>query len=198
MQECKISGTKHNVFDQMKLVGNGIYLRCVEESDAASLVALNERNRSFFEPYMTQRPEAFYTVEHQLTLIRSGLALMQQDQKYTFGIFLTESNQLIGVVSLTEIVRGHLQSCWLGYYLDQAQNGHGYTTEAVRLVVKCAFEVFDLHRVEAGVMPHNTGSIRVLEKSGFEREGLNRKNVQINGQWEDHLHFAIVNPEGGR
>jgi ribosomal-protein-alanine N-acetyltransferase len=43
-------------------------------------------------------------------------------------------------------------------------------------------------------MPHNIGSIRVLEKAGFEKEGLARKNVKINGKWEDHVQLAIVNP----
>lgn len=46
-----------------------------------------------------------------------------------------------------------------------------------------------------GRMLHNSGSIRVLEKVGFEKEGLSKKNVRINGKWEDHLHFAILNPE---
>jgi ribosomal-protein-alanine N-acetyltransferase len=64
----------------------------------------------------------------------------------------------------------------------------------VRLIVDYAFEVLKLHRIEAGVMPHNIGSIRVLEKAGFHKEGLSKKNVKINGRWEDHLHFAIVNP----
>ena len=178
----------------MKLAGQGIYLRFLIESDAPSMVALNQRNRDFFEPYLIERPEEFYTVEYQQASIRSGFALMDQDQKYSFGVFLRESQELIGVLSLTEIVRGPYQSCWLGYYLDQAQNGHGYTTEAVGLVVKYAFQVLGLHRIEAGVMPHNTGSIRVLEKAGFHTEGLNKKNVLINGRWEDHLHCAIVNP----
>jgi len=181
----------------MKLVGNGIYLRFLKESDAASMVALNKRNRDFYEPYLIDRPEEFYTVEYQLRSIRSGLALMEQDQKYSFGVVLSEAQQLIGVVSLTEVVRGPLQSCWLGYYLDQAHNGHGYTTEAVELVVKYVFQVLGFHRVETGVMPHNVGSIRVLEKAGFEQEGLNKKNVLINGRWEDHLHFAMVNPVRG-
>ncbi|MDQ0189180.1 GNAT family N-acetyltransferase [Alicyclobacillus cycloheptanicus] len=178
----------------MKLVGNGIYLRFLQESDAVSLVALNERNRDFFEPYLIDRPEAFYSVEYQQMSIHSGLAMMEQDQKYSFGIFLSESHELVGLVSLTEVVRGPYQSCWLGYYLDQGHNGHGYTTEAVKLVVKYAFQVLGLHRIEAGVMPHNVGSIRVLEKARFLQEGLNKKNVLINGRWRDHLHFAIVNP----
>lgn len=52
-----------------------------------------------------------------------------------------------------------------------------------------------MHRIEAGVMPHNVGSIRVLEKSGFHYEGIARKNVKINGQWADHQELAIINPK---
>lgn len=178
----------------MKLVGHEIYLRFQTESDAVSMLGLNQRNREFFQRYLCDRNDEFYTVEHQLDRIKSGLTLMQQDQKYSFGIFLVKTDELIGDVALTEIVRGPLQTCWIGYYVDRSQNGRGYTTEAVRLVVDYAFEILKLHRVEAGVMPHNLGSIRVLEKAGFYNEGLSKKNVLINGKWEDHLHFAVVNP----
>lgn len=134
-------------------------------------------------------------MEYQLNSIKSGHTSKEKDEGYFWGVFLIESNDLIGIVSLTELVRGPLQSCWLGYSLDHAQNGRGYTTEAAHLVIGCAFQVLKLHRIEAGVMPHNLASIRVLEKVGFEKEGLSRKNVLINGNWEDHLHFAIINPE---
>ncbi|GMA64192.1 GNAT family N-acetyltransferase [Alicyclobacillus fastidiosus] len=179
----------------MKLVGNDIYLRFLEESDAAAKLELNVRNRAFFEAFLTTRSEDFYTIEYQVNSIKSSIAKMEQDAEYVFGVFLTSTDDLIGIVSLTEVMRGPLQSCWLGYSLDKAYNGRGYTTEAVRLVVDYAFRVLKLHRIEAGVMPHNRGSIRVLEKSGFEKEGLSKKNVLINGKWEDHLHFAIVNPD---
>jgi ribosomal-protein-alanine N-acetyltransferase len=68
-------------------------------------------------------------------------------------------------------------------------------TEAVRLVVRFAFEQLKLHRLEAGVMPHNLGSIRVLEKAGFHKEGIAKKNVKINGRWEDHQILAIINED---
>lgn len=179
----------------MKLVGNDIYLRFLEESDAAAKLELNLRNRTFFETYLTTRGEELYTIEYQINSIKSSMEKMEQDREYVFGIFLISTDDLIGIIGLTEVVRGPLQSCWLGYSLDKAYNGRGYTTEAVRLVVDYAFQVLKLHRIEAGVMPHNRGSIRVLEKAGFEKEGLSRKNVLINGKWEDHLHFAIVNPD---
>ncbi len=68
-------------------------------------------------------------------------------------------------------------------------------TETVRLVVDYAFHELKLHRIEAGVMPRNLGSMRVLEKAGFHKEGIARKNVKINGVWEDHQVLAILNPD---
>jgi len=179
----------------MKLVGDGIYVRFLEESDAAAKLELFLRNRAFFETYSTTRTEEFYTMDYQLSSIISSDTSMENSAKYEYGVFLNNSNDLIGVISLTEVVRGSLQSCWLGYFLDKAHNGRGFTTEAVRLVISHAFDVLKLHRIEAGVMPHNAGSIRVLEKTGFEKEGLSKKNVLINGKWEDHLHFAIVSTD---
>ncbi|MBL3644630.1 GNAT family N-acetyltransferase [Bacillus sp. RHFB] len=73
-----------------------------------------------------------------------------------------------------------LQSALIGYYLDQKNNGNGYTTEAVNLVIDYAFRTLSLHRIEAGVMPNNIGSIRVLEKAGFHKEGIAKQNIKIN------------------
>lgn len=67
-------------------------------------------------------------------------------------------------------------------------------TEAVKLIVDFAFHELKLHRIEAGVMPRNLGSMRVLEKAGFHK-GHRPKNVKINGVWEDHQVLAILNPD---
>ncbi len=175
-------------------MGRKIYLRYLKESDAKPLVDIHLRNRAFWQRYTPRRDEVFYTESHQLQRIRTSLEKMQRDEQYTFGILLIDTDELIGIIELTDVLRGPLQSCWLGYYIDSSHSGHGYTTEAVQLLVDHAFHVLKLHRIEAGVMPHHAGSIRVLEKAGSHKEGLSKKNVKINGQWEDHLHFAIVNP----
>jgi ribosomal-protein-alanine N-acetyltransferase len=64
---------------------------------------------------------------------------------------------------------------------------------AAKEVIRIAFNELGFHRVEAGVQPTNIGSVRVLEKAGMIREGLNRSNVRINGEWKDHYLYAIVN-----
>lgn len=118
----------------------------------------------------------------------------KKDIEYRFGIFQINNDVLLGTIGLFHVFRGPSQSATLGYSLDQEHNGKGYTTEAVNLVVNYAFEILNLHRIEAGVMPNNIGSMRVLEKAGFHKEGIAIKNVEINGRWEDHQMLAILNP----
>ncbi|WP_269868048.1 GNAT family N-acetyltransferase [Paenibacillus caseinilyticus] len=174
------------------LEGEQISLRVLTPVHTETLFHHELANRDFFCLYTGTTNEDFYTVEGQRNRILRYLRKRQRDEAYLYGIFLRESGELIGTISLMEVMRGSLQSCFVGYTLDKAHNGKGYMTEAVRLLVKHAFEVLGLQRIDAGVMPHNTGSIRVLEKAGFRQEGLARKNVEINGVRQDHLMLGIV------
>ena len=112
---------------------------------------------------------------------------------YRFYIALKGSNPIIGSIALSNIIRGAFQSCHLGYQLDGAHTGQGYMTEAVKRIVVFGFEELKLHRIEGNVIPRNLPSRAVLEKSGFVSEGLSNKYLKINGKWEDHLHYVILN-----
>lgn len=177
----------------MQLIGSNVCVRPVEESDADMLLALEVKNRDFFQPFTGLREASFYTLQGQEDRIKEEMEQSKEDKAYFFVICAQASGQIIGEIMLTEVVRYNLQSCWIGYFLDKEQNGKGYMTEAVNLVVRYAFDELDFHRIEAGVMPHNTGSIKVLLKAGFHKEGIAKKNVKINGYWEDHQTLAIVN-----
>lgn len=176
----------------MRLDGKEIYLRPLELSDAETLWALQLRNMDFFRKTAPTHQDHFYTLDFQVEQIKKGMQQQENDQRYGFGIFLKENDLLIGSVMLGGVMRGPFQSCILGYYLDQQYNGKGYVSKAVELVIDFAFQELKLHRIEAGVMPSNTGSIRVLEKAGFTREGLSRENIEINGKRESHLVFSLL------
>ena len=177
----------------MRLIGNNVFLRKFEVTDAEDVLSFEVRNREFFKPFTHIKEEEFYTLPFQQERIKTNNERSENDLYYSFGIFLKETEEFIGIIMLAEVLRGNLQSCFVGYYLDEAQNGKGFTTEAVQLVVDYAFNELKLHRIEAGVMPHNIGSIKVLLKSGFHKEGIAKKNVKINGKWEDHQVLAILN-----
>ncbi|MGF9982173.1 GNAT family protein [Bacillus subtilis] len=177
------------------LKGKTIYVRPLEVTDAEENLRLQSENRDFFEQFSMIRADDYYTVEGQRKRITEYQERLEKDEEYHFGVFTASDDRLIGTVSLFQIIRGALQTAFIGYFLDKAHNGKGIMTEAVRLVVDYAFHELKLHRIEAGVMPRNLGSMRVLEKAGFHKEGIARKNVKINGVWEDHQVLAILNPD---
>ncbi|CDN42891.1 Putative ribosomal-protein-alanine acetyltransferase [Paenibacillus sp. P22] len=177
------------------LNGNRIELSFFEEKDAPALLKLEQSNKDFFRLYSGTKDDQFYTLEAQEVRIAGAMKQREQDQGYHLLIRPRGASEVIGTIALSGVARGSLQSAWLGYMLDREHNGKGLMTEAVQLIVPYAFGELDLHRLEAGVMPHNEGSIRVLTKAGFQKEGLARKNVRINGRWEDHVTLAIVREE---
>lgn len=173
---------------------NAIVIRPLSLNDAERELVLQTENRMFFEQFAMSRQEDFYTLEGRKKRIEQSLKDAENDTEYSFGIFLQDQT-LIGTISLFQVVRGSLQSAFNGYFLDGKHNGKGYATKAVKLIVDYAFNELKLHRIEAGVMPRNKASIRVLEKAGFHKEGIARKNVKIKGKWEDHQVLAIIHPE---
>lgn len=172
-----------------------ISLRYMELDDITELLALEERNREFFQNYTGLRKDDFYTLEGQKNRIIQAKLSSENDQAYSYVIEEKATGSIVGIIALTGVLRHSLQSAWVGYFLDREVNGRGYMTEAVKQVVAIAFSKLNLHRLEAGVMPHNLRSMHVLEKAGFEKEGIARKNVKINGKWEDHMILSIINPE---
>ena len=80
------------------------------------------------------------------------------------------------------------------YKFDAAFQHQGYAREAVTKVLNIAFTDLSLHRVFARVMPENTPSLRLLEVIGFTCEGTEYACTQIQGKWEDHIRYALLNP----
>ena len=80
----------------------------------------------------------------------------------------------------------------IGYWIGERYAGRGLMVDAVRLLVRHAFDTLRLHRIEAACIPDNTRSVRVLEKAGFRREGLLRSYLRINGEWHDHYIYALI------
>jgi ribosomal-protein-alanine N-acetyltransferase len=68
-------------------------------------------------------------------------------------------------------------------------------TAAVRAVIPFVFDSLELHRMEAACLPSNVASIRLLERTGFVREGLARRYLRINGVWQDHLLYALLDTD---
>jgi ribosomal-protein-alanine N-acetyltransferase len=157
-------------------------IRLLEPDDAEELAALYRANRAFLAPFEPDRADEFYTAGHQRRRIeRIGRDLWRWA--------ILDGGEMVGMIALVDVVREEVQLGNVGYFVAERHNGQGYATSAVADVVAFAFGEAGLHRIEAGTLVDNYASQRVLEKNGFERFGLARKLLKINGEWRDHVLF---------
>jgi [ribosomal protein S5]-alanine N-acetyltransferase len=161
-------------------------IRPLQPEDAAELAALYAANRDFLAPYEPVRPEDFFTAAGQRERIERQLA----DETHPFAIL--DDGAIAGTINVFHIMREALQSCTIGYWIDEARNGRGLATGAVEDVVVYAFGELALHRVEAATLLDNVASQRVLEKASFERIGVARRFLLINGEWRDFVLFQRI------
>jgi [ribosomal protein S5]-alanine N-acetyltransferase len=180
-----------------RLVGRHTYLRMPEDRDWRPWADLRAASRDFLMPWEpTWPPDALMRDSFRRRLRRYGID-WREDAGYSFFIFRQEDNCFLGGVTLGNVRRGVAQSGTLGYWIGQPYARQGYMTDALRAVVAFSFEALELHRLEAACLPTNTASQRVLAKMGFKEEGYARKYLRINGEWSDHLLFALVGTEAG-
>jgi ribosomal-protein-alanine N-acetyltransferase len=108
---------------------------------------------------------------------------------------LTYDGRLCGQVTVAGIVWGSACSATIGYWVDQQVAGRGVMPTAVALVTDHCFGIVGLHRIEINIRPENGASRRVVEKLGFRAEGLRLRLLHINGEWADHLSYALTAEE---
>ena len=105
---------------------------------------------------------------------------------------LLDGELIIGVMTLSGIVRGPFLSAHLGYWVDKEFTGRGIGTAAVGFAVESSRNELGLHRLQAATLPHNAASQKVLKRCGFEEIGLAPAYLQIAGTWQDHILYQRI------
>jgi ribosomal-protein-alanine N-acetyltransferase len=170
--------------------GNGVTLRTPQTTDFEEWAALREASRNFLTPWEPTWPDDDLTRGAFRRRIKRYTEDLRADQGYAFLIFRSGDGVLVGGLTLANIRRGVAQAGSLGYWMGLPFIRHGYMTAAVRAVIPFALSSLRLHRLEAACIPSNAGSIKLLENTGFTREGYAREYLCINGTWQDHLLYA--------
>jgi len=178
--------------------GPRVLLRPLRVNDWEAWSEVRLRNRTWLEKWEPApepgSPDA--ARDREAFRARCGAIERQRhfDTAYSFGVFLN-AGEFAGEVSLGSIQRGAFQGAYLGYWIDEKHAGHGYTPEAVVLMLRYGFEDLHLHRIQASIVPRNAPSRRVAEKVGLRDEGVAQRYLQIQGTWEDHIRYAMTSEE---
>ena len=153
-------------------------------SDAAEFIDAVRASRALHAPWvgMPDTPELF----------AAYLERVARDDQASYLIRHRACGSLVGVVNVSNIVRGALQSGYLSYAAFASHAGRGLMTEGLQMVLGSAFGGLGLHRVEANIQPGNTRSIGLVRRLGFQQEGFSRRYLKIGGEWRDHERWALL------
>lgn len=165
-------------------------LRLPIHSDFRDWSSLREESREFLAPW-----EPSWSADHLSRKAFSNRvywAARAESAGTALPFFLIrrEDGRVLGAITLDNIRRGPAQAGTLGYWVGARYARQGYMREAIAAVVRYAFSVLDLSRIEAACLPENVASRGALEKSGFKYEGVAQSYLQINGRWRNHVLYS--------
>lgn len=178
--------------EQPTLTTREVVMRPPVFSDYEAWCQVRLESREFLQPWEPTWPPTDLLRTAFKGRIRRYAKDRREGTGYTFFLFHRETGALLGGITLSNVRRGVTQSATLGYWMGVNSAGKGLMRQSVSRLLLFVFEDLKLHRVEAACLPHNTASINLLKRVGFREEGYARRYLYINGQWQDHILFAIL------
>ncbi len=163
-----------------------VELRPLTEADRDDFVAATAASRELHRPWVAP-PTELAAFDARLTRSRE-----REWEWEWLAVRRREDDAIVGYFEISEIVRGPLQSAFLGYGGVAAHARRGYMTAGLHLLLRRAFEELRLHRLEANIQPANEASIALVRRCGFVHEGFSERYLKIGGRWRDHERWAIL------
>jgi ribosomal-protein-alanine N-acetyltransferase len=167
--------------------GSRVELRDIVLADADAFLTMVRESRDLHRPW-TYPPERADQFED----------LVSRTSRDDFACLVTTlsgNGDLVGVFTISQIVRGYFQSAYLGYYAAARHAGKGLMGESMALVLDHSFGPLALHRLEANIQPGNARSVALARGAGFRLEGFSPRYLLIGGRWRDHERYAITADE---
>jgi len=182
--------TQKIIKDSDYIAGKKISLRMLVEADC------NERYLGWLlDPKINCFLETRWQ-KQSLESIRSFVKQMISDSdSYLFAIIDSESNFHIGNIKIGPIQRNHLHADVSYFIGEKSKWGQGFASDAIQAVTKFGFTRLYLKNIYAGIYESNIASEKALIKSGYHRECVYKKQLRAGSGWEDHIIYAIYNPD---
>lgn len=177
--------------EPQSLLTKRLILRRPQSSDFESWAHLRRSSERFLKPF-----EPLWAHD-ELSRSSYRARLRQQEADISSGRGLpwflfsrSAPDQLMGGLTISNIRRGVADTGTLGYWMGESYAGQGFMSEAVHAICKDCFTTHRLHRIEAATVLENERSQRLLLNCHFQKEGIARQYLKIDGNWRDHVLFA--------
>jgi ribosomal-protein-alanine N-acetyltransferase len=186
----------HSVLeDPGEIRDNDLTLRMPRSDDFEQWSTLRQKSQNFLQPWEPEWRKADYKRTSFRQRIKRYQAELKSGKAVSLFVFIEGGETLAGGLTLSNIRRGVAQTCTLGYWMGERHAGKGIMKQAVQLTIPYIFDTLKLHRLEAAAIENNKRSIALLEKCGFVFEGKVRQYLKINGKWQDHRLYALLDDD---
>ena len=175
---------------KVRLETERLTLRPPAHHDFRAWTALRRDSSAFLQPWEPTWAEDHLSRKSFTNRVYWSQRSVQQGTALPLFLIRREDESLVGAITLDNIRRGPAQAGTTGYWIGQPFARQGYMREAIVALVHHAFTVLDLSRIEAGCLPENTASRRLLESCGYKYEGVAQSYLQIAGRWRNHVLYA--------
>lgn len=187
MSDSKISNPTYRI-ETKRLV-----VRCYNPSDAQMLADSVRESAEHLKPWMPwahNEPEPF---EEKVKRLQSFRGRFDLGQDYVYGIFNREETRLLGGTGLhTRLGENELE---IGYWIHEDFVNRGLATESTAALIKVAFEIIHVRRIEIHCDPGNLASAAVPRKLGFTHEGTLRAKTAFLDGWSDSMVWGLLESE---
>lgn len=170
------------------------HLTILSPDQAPLMVDFYRRNRAHLTPWEPLRDDHFYTLSYWHGRLQDSYSQFFNGTGVHLVALDPVGTRVIATCNFSHIMMGVFKACHLGYAIDRQHEGQGVMREILPVAIDYLFRELDLHRIMACYMPANRRSGALLEWLGFEREGVAREYLMINGRWEDHILTSLINP----
>lgn len=178
-------------WDFTRLVGPRVTLEPLRDDDIDDLYAMQS------DPevcrYLLYEPRTHEQVE-QILARDGGRTHLAEPDDYLQPAIRDEHGRFVGTMYLV-IKSVDDRTAEIGWILRPESQGHGYATEAARLLLDFCFDQLELHRVYAELDPRNTASVALCERLGMRHEGHFVEDMFLKGEWTDTGRYAILERE---
>ncbi|MCW8925780.1 MAG: GNAT family N-acetyltransferase [Xanthomonadales bacterium] len=165
-----------------------LHLRRIALSDAEAMFAMLSDAESM--KYWSSPPVS--DVSDALEILQKDIESDARGDSICWAVTLRDEDEMIGKCILFQFSPANRRA-EIGFILNRDYWRRGLMHQALEAVIHFAFNTLKLHRIEADVDPDNAGSLGILDKLGFEREGLFRDRWQLNDGWVDSVMLGLLN-----
>jgi len=168
------------------MTASKLWLAPLAVADCEAFLEAARESRDFHKPWVKPPVTA---VEFQAFIAAMG---PKRQRWLLWGEDEQARAVVAGYFSLGEIVRGPLNSAYLGYWVRCSWAGRGVMSQGMQMLLRQAFRSLRLHRVEANIQPENRASLALARRSGFRKEGFSPRYLKVSGRWRDHERWAMT------